>query len=61
VAATQSHLPTSPKELLGRESQDPAASPNKKNENKVKNDHPKLTKRQRNKPEPRNQDFLWTT
>jgi len=41
--------------------QDPATSPNKKNENEVKNDHPQLTKRLRNKPTPRDQDFLWTT
>jgi len=61
LAAPQSHLPTSPKKSPGRESQVPVASPNKKNEEEDTSVHPQLTKRQRNKPTPRNQDFLWTT
>ena len=61
MADPQPHLPTSPKESSGRESQDPSAPPNKKNENEVKNDHPQLNKWQRNKPAPKNQDFLWPT
>jgi len=59
MADPQPHLPISPKESSGRESQDPSVPPNKKNENEVKNDHPQLNKRQRNKPAPKNQYFLW--
>jgi len=61
LTAPKSHPPKSPKKLPRRESQDPTASPNKKNGDEVMNDHSQLTKRQRNKPTPRNQDFLWTT
>jgi hypothetical protein len=61
VAAPQSHLPISSKKSPGRESQDPVASPNKKNEDEDTSVHPQLNRRQRNKPTPRNQDFLCTT
>jgi len=54
MADTQPHLPISPKESSGRESKDPSAPPNKKNENEVKNDHLQLNKRQRNKPAQKN-------
>jgi len=58
LAAPKSHPSKSPMKLPRKESQDPAASPNKKNGDEVMNDHPQLTKRQRNKPTPRNQDFF---
>ena len=60
VTAPQSQPSTSSEESLVRETQDSAASPNKKNEDVVKTTHSPLTKRQRKKPAPRNQDFLWT-
>jgi hypothetical protein len=52
---------TSPKETLGNESQESAATPNKTHENEVKAAYPQLAKRQRKMPALRNQDFLWTT
>ena len=58
--APQLQPSTSPEELLEGESQDSAASPNKKNGDEVKTNHSQLTKRQRKKPAPRHQDFLWT-
>jgi hypothetical protein len=61
MTAPQSQPSTSLKETVGKESQDSDASPNKTNENEVKTAHPQLTKRQRKKPAPRSQDFLWTT
>ena len=45
LTAPKSHPPKIPKKLPRRESQDPAASPNKKNGDEVMNDHPQLTKR----------------
>jgi len=51
------HLPTSSKQSPGRESQDSVASPSKQNEDEATNVQPQLTKRQRNKPTPRSQDF----
>jgi hypothetical protein len=60
VTAPQSQPSTSPEESLGRESQDSAASPNKRNEDEVKTAHSQLTKQQRKKSAPRHQDFLWT-
>ena len=54
MADPQPHLPISPKESSGRESKNPSAPPNKKNENEVQNDHLQLNKRQRNKPGPKN-------
>ena len=59
VAAPQSHFPISPQKSPRRESKDPAASPHKENEDEVMNDYPQLTKRQRNRPAPRNQDFFY--
>jgi len=61
ITLPQPHLPTSSKESPGRESQDSIASPSKQNEDEATNVHPQLTKRQRNKPTPQSQDFLWTT
>ena len=61
VAPPQSHFPISPKKPPRKESKDPTASPYKENEDEVTNDYPQLTKRQRNRPAPRNQDFLWIT
>jgi hypothetical protein len=61
MTAPQSQPSTSLKETLRKESQDSDASPNKTNENEVKTAHSQLTKRQRKRPAPRTQDFLWTT
>jgi hypothetical protein len=43
------------------ESQDQTTSSTKEKDGEIKIDHPHPTKRQRKKPTPRDQDFLWTT
>jgi hypothetical protein len=47
----------SPKETLGKESQESAATTNKTHENEVKTAYPQLAKIQRKKPPPRNRIF----
>jgi hypothetical protein len=61
VTAPQSQPSTSLKESLGRESQDSAASPIKKNEDEIKTAHPQLTKLQRKSQHQETRIFLWTT
>jgi len=51
----------SPKETLGKESQESSASVNKTNENEVKIVPPQLAKRHRKKPALRDQNCLWIT
>ena len=48
-------------EKLSGESQDQTASTTKQKDDEIKADHPHPTKRQRKKPTPRDQDFLWST
>jgi len=57
----QSQPSTSPKETLGKELQESSASTDETNENEEITTHPQPAKRQRKKPAPRDQDFLWTT
>lgn len=60
VTAPRSKPSTSTEESLVREAQDSTTSTNNKNEDEAKIAHFQPTKRQRKKPAPRNQDFLWT-
>jgi hypothetical protein len=61
VVVPQSQPSTSPKETLGKESQESSASTDKTNENEEITTHPQPAKRQRKKPAPSDQHFLWTT